>query len=397
MNRHDLAVDLMRAFVERTGLVGPEEPTRYLWTDAFAVCNLLEIDRIGAFSGIELAEALIDQVHDILGARAERRSETKRLGGIDEATFLQTPTRGGLRIGKPLPERARDEPFDERLEWRRDGQYFHYLTRWMHALGRAAEVTGCTEYHRWAVALSEVAFSAFVVRGSDGRARRMVWKMSVDLDRPLVASMGQHDALDGWITARELAAAPLAAAADRSALARQAAVYRELALRCSWSTDDLLGAGGLLTDAWRLWRADGDSAVDRVTRLIADAARGLDRVIREPPVNASPSERLAFRELGLVIGVRAAARLGPVPSADRQREAVVRWSVRRALRSLTPVQTLADSLERTWLHAGNRRLPVWLANRDINEVMLATSLAPDGYLGAAAAVQSESRDDGFMS
>jgi hypothetical protein len=45
---------------------------------------------------------------------------------------------GGLRIGKPLKERGANEPIDESLEWDRDGQYFHYLTKWMHALCRAA-------------------------------------------------------------------------------------------------------------------------------------------------------------------------------------------------------------------------------------------------------------------
>jgi hypothetical protein len=34
-----------------------------------------------------------------------------------------------LRIGKQLAERRPGERFDERLEWERDGQYFHYLTR----------------------------------------------------------------------------------------------------------------------------------------------------------------------------------------------------------------------------------------------------------------------------
>ena len=32
----------------------------------------------------------------------------------------------------------------------------------------------------------------------------MYWKMSIDLSRPLVASMGQHDPLDGFVTCAEL-------------------------------------------------------------------------------------------------------------------------------------------------------------------------------------------------
>ncbi len=32
----------------------------------------------------------------------------------------------------------------------------------------------------------------------------MYWKMSIDLTRPLVSSMGQHDPLDGFITYNEI-------------------------------------------------------------------------------------------------------------------------------------------------------------------------------------------------
>ncbi len=47
-----------------------------------------------------------------------------------------------MRIGKPLNERKPSEPFDERLEWDRDGQYYHYLTKWMHALHQVGRLTG---------------------------------------------------------------------------------------------------------------------------------------------------------------------------------------------------------------------------------------------------------------
>ncbi|MCF8126715.1 MAG: hypothetical protein K9J51_10890 [Desulfotignum sp.] len=58
------------------------------------------------------------------------REDDPRTGGIsglDEKKGKQHPTRGGLRIGKPLNERRSDEPFDQNLEWDRDGQYYHYL------------------------------------------------------------------------------------------------------------------------------------------------------------------------------------------------------------------------------------------------------------------------------
>ena len=52
---------LMTAFAERTGLVGGQAPTRYLWTDAFAVCNLLELERrTGDGTYRELALRLVE-------------------------------------------------------------------------------------------------------------------------------------------------------------------------------------------------------------------------------------------------------------------------------------------------------------------------------------------------
>ncbi len=116
------------------------------------------------------------------------------------------PTCGGLRIGKKLAERKLDEPFDERLEWDRDGQYFHYLTKWMQALARVSLVTGDGRYLRWALELAKAAHAGFTYKLAVGKTRRMYWKMSVDLSRPLVASMGHHDPLDGLITYTELEA-----------------------------------------------------------------------------------------------------------------------------------------------------------------------------------------------
>ncbi|MBI5445580.1 MAG: hypothetical protein HY900_30740, partial [Deltaproteobacteria bacterium] len=41
-----LVQPLMTEFAERTGLTGSGgSPVRYLWTDAFAVCNFLELHR----------------------------------------------------------------------------------------------------------------------------------------------------------------------------------------------------------------------------------------------------------------------------------------------------------------------------------------------------------------
>jgi len=64
---------LMTAFAERTGLVGGAPPTRYLWTDAFAVCTFLELERrTGDGRDRALALRLVDPVQ----ARRHRTGKT---------------------------------------------------------------------------------------------------------------------------------------------------------------------------------------------------------------------------------------------------------------------------------------------------------------------------------
>src|SRR5262249_3724279 len=149
-----------------------------------------------------------------------------------------------------LPERTPDEPFDQRLEWDRDGQYFHYLTKWMHALDQVARVTGQTMFNGWARELACTAHrAAFTYVPRDDGGPRMFWKLSIDLSRPLVGSMGQHDPLDGLVTCIELEAT--AGAPDPSlggAIADFAAMVDSQRL----ATQDPLGLGGLLGDAYRV-------------------------------------------------------------------------------------------------------------------------------------------------
>lgn len=57
-----------------------------------------------------LASRLVDQVHQVLGRHRNDDSRTGRIGGLDEELGEAHPTRGGLRIGKRLPERRTDEP-----------------------------------------------------------------------------------------------------------------------------------------------------------------------------------------------------------------------------------------------------------------------------------------------
>ena len=163
------AIALMGGFAERTGLASEAEPRRVLWTDAFALLNLLDLyEETGDEAHRARAAELVEEVHAVLGRHRPDDPREGWLSGLPEAEGARHPTRGGLRIGKPLPERGPDEPFDERLEWDRDGQYFYYLTKWMDALARAAAVLNEPRYHRHAVELARAVLPRFLRRTPSG-------------------------------------------------------------------------------------------------------------------------------------------------------------------------------------------------------------------------------------
>lgn len=182
-----IASHLMDAFAERTGLTSSRPDVRYLWTDAFAVCNCLTLfRRTGSEKYRDLVILLVERVHHVLGRYRDDDPRTGWISGLAETEGALHPTAGGLRIGKRLRERGPDEPYDAALEWDRDGQYYHYLVRWMHALGRMGVVLADARYHAWAVELAKAAHGAFVYAPAGGGRKRMVWKMSTDLSRALV-------------------------------------------------------------------------------------------------------------------------------------------------------------------------------------------------------------------
>ena len=211
MERTDYVEMVMIEFANLTGLepVSPH-PIRYLWTDTFAACNFLELYRITEErTHLDLAVRLVHQVHHALGRHRDDDARKGWISGLSEMEGELHPTAGGLRIGKRLRERNAGEPMNEYLEWERDGQYFHYLSKWMHALNRVGRVTADPAYHVWAVELAQTANSAFCYQPSSGGGKRMYWKMSIDLSYPLVMSMGQHDPLDGYVTYNKLRATAL--------------------------------------------------------------------------------------------------------------------------------------------------------------------------------------------
>lgn len=131
---------------------------RYLWTDAFGVVLLVSLyEALGEECWLDEARRLVAEVDRVLG-RAR-----------------------GLRIGE-APDR--------------DGQYFHYLAKWMFALWRLGQVD--PTYAPRAVDLIQEVHPAFVIPG-----RGVWWKMKEDLSGPYPGyGMGALDAFDAYVVYR---------------------------------------------------------------------------------------------------------------------------------------------------------------------------------------------------
>ncbi|MEE8311768.1 MAG: hypothetical protein V3R77_05885 [Candidatus Binatia bacterium] len=377
---NDFAVDTRIAASDRIG-------SRYLWTDAFAVCNLLGMFVREHDEDLRrLALHLVDQVHYVLGRYHPDDPRHGRISGLDEDEGEEHPTIGGLRIGKPLPEREPGQAYEDALEWERDGQYFHYLTKWMHALDRVSRVTRDPRYHRWAVELAKTAHARFTYWDRESGRMRMYWKMSIDLGRPLVPSMGQHDPLDGLITFLQLDAAR-----DRTPDLDLGAEIGDMARLCAdqiWVTADPLGIGELLTGAYKLAQLAADTVIEEprlLEEILWSSARGLESLTRQRPFEQSAERRLAFRELGLaiglaaVVGIRHLSQLHPHVLTDSVR-------ISAALETLQRHEHLREEIVAFWLEPANRESSSWSGHRDINGVMLATSVAPEAYLSLAGPI-----------
>jgi hypothetical protein len=383
--RH-LVQSIMDQFAALTGLSPVKEsPRRYLWTDAFAVCNFLGLyQQTKDEKYRDLAVRLVDQVHTVLGRHRADDRRTGWISGLSEQQGRSHPTKGGLRIGKKLNERKPGDPVDERLEWEQDGQYFHYLTKWMQALNRLSAVTGDFIYNRWAIELARTAHARFAYTPPHRDQRRMYWKMSIDLSYPLVNSMGQHDPLDALITYNQIQAS-----ADRdpekSASPDLSDQIKDMAHICEgkdWRTDDQLGLGSLLSDAYRIAQLalqGQEIQTDLLPTLLKAALPGLRSCADDKFMRLPVSYRLAFRELGLSIGLQAADKLEELVNRNqgiflRDREL---WPLLEAVRLYAP---FGGAITSFWMQEENQTSRSWIEHRDINMVMLATSLAPDGYL-----------------
>jgi hypothetical protein len=377
--------ELMKEFADLTGLSpAGNKPRRYLWTDAFAVCNFLELyQQTEDAEYKELALRLVDQVHTILGKHREDDKRKDWISGLDEQKGINHPTIGGLRIGKRLNERKTGDPFDGHLEWERDGQYYHYLTKWMHALHCISIITGEPKYVIWAMELAKTAHSRFTYLPLSGRRKRMYWKMSIDLSYPLVESMGHLDPLDGFVTYNQLkAAAKKFGKMTFPDLEAEIADMADICEGTDWVTDDPLGLGDLLFNAFKIVQLmiNGDiRQTDLLENLLSSSFQGLEYFSVSNNLKLPATYRLAFREFGLSIGLHAVQKIHKLiqqkPAIFNEKHPLREW-----IESLMRYLPMGEGIEKFWLKSSNRKSSTWTEHRDINMVMLATSLAPEGYL-----------------
>ena len=370
-DRQQHAAKLIADFAERTGLTSDVPAQRYLWTDAFAVCTLLELHACSAEDHYRVqCEQLIDQVHNTLGRHRRDDPRSGWLSGLEEEEGATHPTIGGLRIGKPLPERGLHEPFDERLEWERDGQYFHYLTKWMDALVRAAILLDRPIYLRHATELAKSVLPRFALRAATGEITALAWKISIDLSRPQTAGSSPHDSLDGYVTFQTLRWA--SDGSSNLSLEQEIETLRHMCPPGNWATDDPLGLGGLLLDSLRLLYTSTQVVSDALllAAILNGVSVGLEHLAGRPFAALPAAHRLAFRELGLSIGLQAMEMI----RAQAQHWPGLAGETQSDLEQVDRLSGLGTQIVDYWAAKDARNNETWRDHQDINEVMLAAAL-----------------------
>jgi hypothetical protein len=275
---------------------------RYLWTDAFGLLNFLTLYKSTSNTHyLTLSKTLAHTVHSTLG----RTRDGKAL--LPAATDIE-PLKGGLRIGK-----------DDATGPDGDGQYHHYLTLWMFALNRLSLASKEQEWNDLAIQLARAIHPAFVYDRDTARPR-MYWKVSVDLQTPLVRSEGNLDPIDGFVVYRLLQGAD---GPGSRCLEREIEEYGRI-VRGKWRG---YGSSDPLDLGMTMWTAHffgmGDGAEEWSESLLGAAKRDAERLFERGYFEASTRRRLAFREFGLVLGMSVAA--GGKEWEDRIRMVVEAW------------------------------------------------------------------------
>jgi len=228
---------------------------RYLWTDAFGLILLVSLYRkLNEQRWLDEAEELVAKVDRVLGR--ER----------------------GFRIGE-APDR--------------DGQYFHYLAMWVHALGRLGAVRPA--YRQQAIQIVKDIHPRFVVPEVG-----VIWKMQEDLSRSYPGhGLGALDPFHGLTVYRLL---------DPQELEHEIDEMKHLVER-SWRTLRITQDLGLGVMLWLTHFFPGEEwAATQRSRSLAM----LDHLWVEPPGYFAREPGLqdmkfAFTNYGISIGLQSVA------------------------------------------------------------------------------------------
>lgn len=141
----------------------------------------------------------------------------------------------------------------------------------------------------------------------------MYWKMSMDLQRPLVRSEGNLDPVDGLATCKLLQQTD----GEESRVLEEEIKDYEKIVRTKWkgyTSDDPLDLG------MTLWTAHWLQDEEWAATLVEAAKRDLKVVIDSGYFDRDVDRRLAFREFGTCLGIRCA--LGQ-PDWDKEAERII--------------------------------------------------------------------------
>ena len=211
----------------------------------------------------------------------------------------------------------------------------------------------------------------------------MYWKMSIDLSYPLVPSMGHHDPLDGLITYHQIqdTAVELFNVSGPD-LDSEISDMEMLCKGKNWVTDDPLGLGGLLCHAYTILQLivqDRFPKTGLLQDLLESSLASLDTYMLDRFLSFLSEYRLPFRELGMAIGLHAVERIqGLIEEKPDLFEK--NHPIYSQMKHLGRFARLGEAIEKFWLEPQNRTAKTWTEHQDINSVMLATSLVPDGFL-----------------
>jgi hypothetical protein len=191
--------------------------------------------------------------------------------------------------------------------------------------------------------------------------------------------MGQHDPIDGYITYLKLKALQHG---QKELLEKEIDEMGKICTGRDWTTSDPLGLGGLLWDIHRLTQLVvyyKMNKIDLMEELLSDAKSGMKNYQNLSDLNRSAEYRLAFRELGLAIGLsgirESLSLISKSPEKFDRNHKIHEW-----IDFLISYMSTGERITKFWIEEINQNASTWKAHIDINRVMLATSLVPDAFL-----------------